>query len=164
MIRATLRNKPYDIGRNRSVAMLNVLRRGELSAAKCYQRVLRKQPRPPGDGDGLQECLDSHRRRAADLATEIFRRGGIPATGPGLIGRLLALVAALLALLGEKVLPRWLERLEVNGIARYDKCWKLLDDQGRDVLTSRLFPQQVLTRQSVGLLNQSARGWDAHRT
>jgi len=158
------RSELGSVGRGRTVPALNLLRKGELSAARCYQRVLRRLAAEGIETSGLQECLDSHRRRAADLATEIFRRRGIPVGGPGLVGRLLGTVMALLAVLNAKVLARLLESIEVHGISRYDKCWKLLDEQARDLVTSRLFPQQVLSRQSAGLLNESVRAWGAART
>jgi hypothetical protein len=159
-----LRNQLGDGARGRTVTTLNVLRKAELCAAKCYQRVLRSLAAERLETSDLQECLDSHRRRAADLATEIFRRNGIPVTGPGLIDNLLCTMVAVLGFFGAKWLVRALESIEVHGIARYDKYWKTLDVEARDLVTARLVPQQVLSRQSVGLLSQSARAWDAART
>ncbi len=52
-----------------------------------------------------------------------------------------------------------LEVVESRGIARYDRCWEMLDEAGREFLTSCLFPEQVLCYQSIALLGGSERGF-----
>jgi len=39
--------------------------------------------------------------------------------------------------------------LEVIGLRRYDRVWDRLDDRARQLVSWELFPQQVLTRQSM---------------
>ncbi len=76
--------------------------------------------------------------------------------GPGWPGRLFAFVAMMVATIQVKLLARLLEIIEVAGINRYDKCWNRLDEKAQEFLASWLFPQQVLTRQSIGLLIESS--------
>lgn len=139
----------------RTAESLNVLLRGELSAVECYQRVLRRLPSELPGREGIQESLESHDGRAAQLALEIDRRGKEPISRLGLWGRLLGLFAAMLAAVGCKAAIRLLETIEHRGIARYDRSWTFLDDSARTLLTTCLFPQQVLSHQSVVLLTQS---------
>lgn len=140
---------------DRVVTPLNALLRGELSAVRCYQRVLRRVPGPAGGRARIEECLESHQSRAARLAIEVSRRGGTPIAQAGLTAYLLALCAAALTAVGFGLAARVLEIVESRGIKRYDRTFKLLDDPGRNLLTACLFPQQVLSHQSMVLLNES---------
>jgi hypothetical protein len=103
----------------------------------------------------MEECLESHRGRAARLAIEVSRRGGTPSAGSGLWGFIVGLSAALLATVGFRLAVRALEIVEGRGIGRYDKSWGLLDSPARHLLTTYLFPQQVLSHQNMVLLNDS---------
>lgn len=145
--------------RDRTVTALNVLLKGELSAANCYQRVLRRLPTQATTRAELEECLGSHKRRARHLEREVSRRAGAPARGLGLIAHVLAFLAVVLASLRLKLYAQVLESIEIAGIARYDKRWSELDETAQDLVARWLFPQQVLTRQSVGLLFESPPGF-----
>ena len=138
-----------------TVTALNALLRGELRSVKCYQRVLRRLSRAAPARPAVEECLASHQGRAARLVMEISRRGGEPVDSAGLLGRTLAVLAALLALAWFRLAARLLKTVETRGINRYDKSWNSLDERARDFLTSCLFPQQVLSHQSIALLGDS---------
>jgi hypothetical protein len=99
--------------------------------------------------------LASHRRRAARLAIEVSRRGGAPIVRSGLWGYLVGFTASLLVTLAVRLAARMLEIVEKHGIRRYDRSWNLLDGSARQLLTAHLFPQQVLSHQSLVLMNDS---------
>jgi hypothetical protein len=140
---------------DRVVTPLNALLRGELSAVRCYQRVLRRVPDIAYCRAGLEECLESHRGRAARLAIEVSRRGGTPIVQAGARAHLVGLTAALLTFVWFGLAARVLEIVEFRGIKRYDRTWGLLDASARNLLTACLFPQQVLSHQGMVLLNET---------
>ncbi len=141
----------------RTVAALNVLLRGELSAVVCYQRVLRRLPNPVRGREEIEESLDSHHGRAACLALEIAHRNGRPLPRPGAWARVLGLLAGVLSTISFRIAVRLLELVEIRGIERYDSSWVALDESARELLATSLFPQQVLSHQSAVLLNEIGR-------
>jgi len=143
---------------DRTVSTLNALLNGERSAAKCYQRVLRRVPEAADGRAEMQECLESHHRRAARLAVEVSSRGGASSVRVGFWGRMFALLTSMLATAAFRLARRLLQSVEIHGIRRYDRSWERLDGSARYLLTTSLFPEQVLSHQAIALLNDSHGG------
>ncbi len=142
-----------------TVHALNALLRGELSAVEGYQRALSLQSIDEDSRIDLDECRASHARRILRLQAEVFSRGGLPTTSAGTWGALVCILLAtariLGMLIGWKAIAHLLHAGEVYGLNRYDKVWGELDMGARKVVTAHLFPQQVLTCQSMSLLRES---------
>jgi hypothetical protein len=140
---------------DRTVTTLNALLGSELLAVACYNRVLRHIPKTAPGRSEIEECLGSHHGRAARLAMEVSSRGGEPLARIGLWGCILAWAASMLASAGLTLATRLLRNIESRGIRKYDESWDAIDVSARNLLTTCLFPQQVLSHQGIALLNDS---------
>ncbi len=132
-----------------TVQALNALLRGELTAVAGYKRALSDPKTKVEYLPSFEECLGSHTRRVRRLQSEVVRRGGIPVCTMARTWRLLLTVAWAFQVAGMALLSPLLRMLEVIGLRRYDRVWDRLDDRARQLVSWELFPQQVLTRQSM---------------
>ncbi len=144
-------------GPSGTVEALNALLRGELAAVEAYEKALAPgRSHAVAHSDDLQECLASHRARVQLLVAEILRRDGTPVATSGLRGRVVALLEGVAKAMTFKWATRVLQAGESRGIRFYDKAWPALDSSARRWITEDLFPQQVLTYQSMLLLAERA--------
>lgn len=144
---------------NKTIRALNTLLRGELAAVAGYQWALCDPKTKAGFRTSFEECLSSHNRRIRRLESEVVRRGGTPATSmPSMWSVLLVCFAWASQLAGLPLLGPLLRLLEMVGLQRYDRLWRQLDARARHLVSWELFPQQVLTRQSMSLARVAWRG------
>ena len=140
---------------NTTIKALNALLRGELAAVEVYGKALAHgRSHFEAHSDDLEECLASHRERVQFLIAEILRRGGKPIASSGLRGRLAGLLERVAKALSFKWGTRVLQAGENRGIRIYDEAWRALDNSARRWVSEDLFPQQVLTYQSMFLLTE----------
>jgi hypothetical protein len=135
---------------NQTIQALNTLLRGELAAVAGYKQALSNPKTKSEYRPAFEECLSSHGRRVLRLQAEVVRRGGIPVVTMARTWHLLlASFAWASQVLGTAVLSPLLRILEMLGLRRYDRVWSRLDAGARQLVSWELFPQQVLTRQSM---------------
>jgi len=144
---------------NTTVQALNTLLQGELTAVAGYKRALSSPKTRTEYRPAFEECLSSHRRRVLRLQSEVARRGGIPvSTMARTWDFLLTCFAWASQVAGMAFLSPLLRLLEILGLRRHDRVWGRLDARARQLVSWELFPQQVLTRQSMLLVRIAWKG------
>jgi hypothetical protein len=144
---------------NKTVRALNTLLRGELAAVAGYKRALSDPKTKAEYRLAFEECLSSHGRRVLRLQSEVARRGGIPVFTMARTWRfLLTCFAWTSQVAGMAVLRPLLRLIEMLGLRRYDRVWSHLDARAQRLVSWELFPQQVLTRQSMLLARIAWKG------
>lgn len=147
-----------------SIEALNSLLRGELSAIEAYRYTLRCTMRPRTRSQ-LEDCLQSHERRAQLLRRRIKGLGGNPARGAGTWGAVVRALVSYAVLFGPAVAITTLEAGEEYGRLEYVRKLTRLDDPGsRGLVEAQLIPAQVLTHEWITDLKRTTSGaYAAHR-
>ena len=132
------------MGTKSTVEELNALLRDELMAIKTYQQALEGRSAFSGKSE-LSRCQLSHERRAELLREQIELLGGTPAGSSGFRGAVAKVIEGSAVAMGEGVAIRALEEWEDKGLKDYVARSEKLDPPARQVVTSRLLPEQVET-------------------
>lgn len=138
---------------NDTVRQLNSFLRGEISAAETYRQALEKLD-TPAYRTTLQECARSHEERVRLLTEEVRQRGGDPADGSGAWGSFAKLVEGGAAAFGDKAAIAALEEGEDHGRNDYKRDLDDLDPTARQLVQSRLLPEQLRTHDAMSALKK----------
>jgi uncharacterized protein (TIGR02284 family) len=137
-----------------SVDTLNSFLRGEISAVETYRQALEKvnesRLRSP-----LQECMQSHAQRVTLLSEQIRALGGSPATSSGVWGAFAKAVEGGAKTFGEKAAISALEEGEDHGRNDYRRDMDKLDSASRQVVQSRVVPEQERTHHTMSSLKRA---------
>ena len=137
-----------------SVDTLNSFLRGEIAAVETYRQALEKvtqqQLRSP-----LQECMQSHAQRVTVLSEQIRTLGGAPATKSGVWGAFAKAVEGGAKTFGEKAAIAALEEGEDHGRNDYRRDIDKLDTASRQVVQSRVVPEQERTHSAMSNLKRA---------
>lgn len=137
-----------------SVDTLNSFLRGEISAVETYRQALEKvtqqQLRTP-----LQECMQSHAQRVTLLTEQVRTLGGAPATGSGVWGAFAKAVEGGAKTFGDKAAIAALEEGEDHGRNDYRRDMDKLDTSSRQVVQSRVVPEQERTHNTMSSLKKA---------
>ena len=118
--------------------------RDELSAIETYQQALAGRSTFSGKTE-LSRCQQSHERRAEILREQIELLGGKPVETAGVQGVVAKIVEGGAVAIGEGVALRVLEEWEDRGLKDYVTRSESLDPPVREVVTTKLLPEQVQT-------------------
>jgi hypothetical protein len=149
---------------NQSIAPLNALLRGELSAVEIY-RYTYDRVRNPRFRACLDDCMQSHARRVQLLRRRIQALGGIPTRSSGTWGIFAMTIALCADLFGITGAVAALELGEARGHITYLRALPKLAPQARAFVEAQLMPPQALTHEWIQELKRSAqpnanvRGW-----
>jgi Domain of unknown function (DUF2383) len=132
------------MGTKSTVEELNALLRDELMAIETYQQALEGRSAFSGKSE-LFRCQLSHEKRAEILREQIELLGGSPVQSSGFRGAVAKVIEGSAVAVGEGVAIRALEEWEDKGLKDYVARSEKLDPPVRQVVTSRLLPQQVET-------------------
>jgi hypothetical protein len=132
------------MGTKTTVEELNALLRDELMAIETYQQALAGRSAFSGKTE-LFRCQESHERRAEILREQIELLGGKPVETSGLRGVVAKIVEGGAVAIGEGVAVRVLEEWEDRGLKHYVARSESLDPPVREVVTTKLLPEQVQT-------------------
>lgn len=137
-----------------SVDTLNSFLRGEISAVETYRQALEKvtqqQLRTP-----LQECMQSHAQRVTLLTEQVRTLGGAPATSSGVWGAFAKAVEGGAKTFGDKAAISALEEGEDHGRNDYRRDMDKLDTASRQVVQSRVVPEQERTHSTMSGLKKA---------
>ncbi|HKP58952.1 MAG TPA: demethoxyubiquinone hydroxylase family protein [Polyangiales bacterium] len=137
-----------------SVDTLNSFLRGEISAVETYRQALEKitqqQLRTP-----LQECMQSHAQRVTLLTEQVRTLGGAPATSSGVWGTFAKAVEGGAKTFGDKAAIAALEEGEDHGRNDYRRDMDKLDTASRQVVQSRVVPEQERTHSTMSGLKKA---------
>lgn len=138
----------------KSVDVLNSFLRGEISAVETYRQALEKLQKPELNTT-LQECMQSHTQRVNLLSQQIRTLGGAPSTSSGAWGAFAKLVEGGAKAFGEKTAIAALEEGEDHGRNDYRRDIEKLDAQSREVVQSRVVPEQERTHAALSRLKHA---------
>jgi hypothetical protein len=127
-----------------SVDQLNALLRDELIAIQSYAQALEGRSTFSGKTE-LSQCQRSHERRAEILREQIALLGGTPIETSGVLGLVAKTVEGGAVAMGESTALRMLEDWEDRGLKDYVARSEEIDPPIRQVVTSKLLPEQVKT-------------------
>lgn len=137
-----------------SVNSLNSLLRGELSAVETYRQALDKVQGATVRMQ-LQDCMQSHVRRAEALRQQIERLGGDPSESSGVWGAFARAVEGSAKLFGEKAAISALEEGEDHGRKEYREEVDKLDGPSRAFVESLIMPEQERTHSALSMLKRA---------
>jgi hypothetical protein len=137
-----------------NVDKLNAFLRGEISAVETYQMALDKVEAGSMARSTLEENRRSHEDRARLLREEIVALGGEPSTSSGAWGVWAKAIEGGAKIVGEKAAIAALEEGEDHGLKEYRVDDKDLDASVRQIVTSKLLPQQQQTHQRMSNLKK----------
>ncbi|HET8937480.1 MAG TPA: PA2169 family four-helix-bundle protein [Polyangiales bacterium] len=140
--------------REQSVDVLNSFLRGEISAVETYRQALEKVERPQISTQ-LQDCMQSHKQRVTLLSDQIRALGGTPSTSSGVWGAFAKAVEASAKTFGEKAAIAALEEGEDHGRNDYRRDLEKLDATSRQVIESRVLPEQKRTHDAMSALKKT---------
>lgn len=138
--------------REKDVAVLNRLLRGEISAVETYTQCTERL----GDAtvkEQLQELCLSHQARCERIQTRVRLLGGTPDTHSGVWGAVAGVLEGGAVLLGEKAALRLLEEGELHGIRVYDHISEV-SSATRNFIFNGLLPEQDQTTASLRSLRK----------
>jgi uncharacterized protein (TIGR02284 family) len=138
----------------KSVDVLNSFLRGEISAVETYRQAITKLDKPQLKTQ-LQECMQSHAQRVTVLSEQIRSLGGSPAGGSGVWGAFAKAVEGSATAFGEKAAINALEEGEDHGRNDYRRDIDKLDTATRQVLESRVIPEQERTHNTLSQLKKT---------
>jgi hypothetical protein len=127
-----------------TVEQLNALLRDELIAIESYAQALQGRSAFSGKTE-LSQCQRSHEKRAQILREQIALLGGTPIESAGVIGLVAKAVEGGAVAVGEGAALRMLEDWEDRGLKDYVARSEEIDPPVRQVVTSKLLPEQVTT-------------------
>ena len=137
------------------VKHLNSFLRGEISAVETYNQALKKLGSEPSLSSKLEGVRNSHQQRAELLRKEILRRGGEPAEGSGVWGAFAKAAEGGSKMLGKQAAIAALEEGEDHGRNDYRGDLKDLSPEARQLIETRILPEQVRTHDTVSQLKKS---------
>jgi uncharacterized protein (TIGR02284 family) len=140
--------------REQSVDVLNSFLRGEISAVETYRQALEKVEKPQ-IASQLQDCMQSHKQRVTLLSDQIRSLGGEPSTGSGVWGAFAKAVEAGAKTFGEKAAIAALEEGEDHGRNDYKRDIDKLDATSRQIVQSRVMPEQQRTHDALSALKKT---------
>ena len=142
---------------NNAVDTLNMLLRGEISAAETYRMACEKMTNSQHLRI-LQDNLASHEQRAQRLRECVRRNGGTPAEGSGAWGAFARLWHGGANVLGEGPAIAALEEGEDQGLRDYRNQKKLQDlpPDELQVVHDELLPEQERTHRALSELKAVA--------
>jgi uncharacterized protein (TIGR02284 family) len=140
--------------REQSVDVLNSFLRGEISAVETYRQALEKVERPQISTQ-LQDCMQSHKQRVTLLSDQVRALGGPPSTSSGVWGAFAKAVEASAKTFGEKAAIAALEEGEDHGRNDYRRDLEKLDATSRQVIESRVLPEQKRTHDAMSALKKT---------
>ncbi|HEY6877063.1 MAG TPA: DUF2383 domain-containing protein [Polyangiales bacterium] len=137
-----------------TVDQLNSFLRGEISAVETYRQALEKLEQFPQRAT-LEQCAASHRTRVDLLTSEVTRRGGTPAEGSGAWGAFAKAVEGTATVFGTKAAIAALEEGEDHGRDDYKRGMDGLDNAARELLQTRIMPEQLRTHDALSMLKKT---------
>jgi hypothetical protein len=137
-----------------TVATLNELLRGELSAVETYDKALPAVEDKPSLRGDLQECRTSHELRVAKIRRAILEVGGEPVHASGAWGVFAKTVARGARALGWKTVILTLEEGEDLGLTEYRESLPRLDESLRELVSTQLVPEQRYTHGVMAALRR----------
>jgi uncharacterized protein (TIGR02284 family) len=140
--------------REKSVELLNSFLRGEISAVETYRQALEKVEKPQLHTP-LQECMKSHAQRVTILSEQIRAFGGTPSTSSGAWGAFAKAVEGGAKVLGDKAAISALEEGEDHGRNDYRRDLEKLDSASRQIIETRVIPEQERTHGAMSQLKRS---------
>lgn len=140
--------------REQSVDVLNSFLRGEISAVETYRQALEKVERPQITTQ-LQDCMQSHKQRVSFLSDQIRSLGGTPSTSSGVWGAFAKAVEGSAKTFGEKAAIAALEEGEDHGRNDYRRDIDKLDATSRQVIETRVLPEQKRTHDAMSALKKT---------
>jgi hypothetical protein len=138
---------------DQTIDQLNSFLRGELSAVETYRQALGGSGSVPHRST-LELCSRSHQTRAALLREEVQRRGGTPADSSGAWGAFAKAVEGTAGVFGEKSAIAALEEGEDHGRDDYRRDIKKLDPAARQLIETRVLPEQLRTHDAISALKK----------
>lgn len=135
------------------VKQLNSFLRGEISAVETYKQAIEKVDHSTAEKI-LRANLSSHEQRAQELRSEIARLGGDPADGSGAWGTFAKAVQGGAKLFGESAAVSALEEGEDHGLNDYRGDLNELSPAARQMVASKLLPEQQRTHSSLSRLKE----------
>ena len=138
----------------KSVDQLNSYLRGELSAVETYRLALEKIDDNDSARATLQTCMESHRTRVSQIRQSILAVGGTPSDGSGAWGAFAKAVEGSATVFGDKAAIAALEAGEDRGLADYRVDTTKLDAVSRELVTSKLLPEQEQTHRNMSILKK----------
>jgi uncharacterized protein (TIGR02284 family) len=140
--------------REQSVDVLNSFLRGEISAVETYRQALEKVEKPLIRTQ-LQDCMQSHAQRVTVLSEQIRTLGGTPSTSSGVWGAFAKAIEGGAKTFGEKVAIAALEEGEDHGRNDYRRDLEKLDVATRQVVQTRVVPEQQRTHDAMSALKKT---------
>ena len=137
-----------------TVATLNELLRGELSAVETYDKALPAVEDKPSLRGDLQECRTSHELRVEKLRRAILEVGGEPVHASGAWGVFAKTVASGARALGWKTVILTLEEGEDLGLTEYRESLPRLGESLRELVSTELVPEQRYTHGVMAALRR----------
>jgi uncharacterized protein (TIGR02284 family) len=123
---------------------LNECLRGELSAVETYDLALHKV-KDAELSSALRQIRDNHDRRVTELRDILRASGGEPSQSSGAWGAFAKLVQRSADLFGDRAAMSTLEEGEDHGLKMYSEDLDLCDAQTRELIMTRLLPEQRKT-------------------
>jgi Domain of unknown function (DUF2383) len=136
-----------------TIDQLNSFLRGELSAVETYRQALGSVGGTPHRST-LELCARSHETRANLLREEVERRGGTPAGDSGAWGALVKAIEGTAGAFGERSAIMALEQGEDHGRDDYRRDIKKLDPTARQLVETRILPEQLRTHDAISALKK----------
>jgi hypothetical protein len=140
---------------DKSVATLNSILRGEISAVETYDQAIEKLEGDASVAAQLRQCRTSHEQRVELLRGEIARRGGEPASGSGPWGAFAKLVEGGAKAFGKKAAIAALDEGEDHGLKQYRDDLPKLDGATRSTLERQLMSEQEQTHRAMSTLKHT---------
>jgi uncharacterized protein (TIGR02284 family) len=137
-----------------TVDVLNSFLRGEISAVETYRQALEKVEQPKVKTQ-LQDCMQSHAQRVTILSDQIRTLGGSPSTSSGVWGTFAKAVEAGAKTFGEHAAVAALEEGEDHGRNDYKRDISKLDTAARQLVESRIIPEQQRTHDTMSSLKKA---------
>ncbi|MES1205891.1 MAG: DUF2383 domain-containing protein [Pseudomonadota bacterium] len=141
--------------RAQTVAALNELLRGELSAVETYNQALATVKEDLGARADLTECQTSHENRVLRLRSEVLERGGTPSDKSGVWGMFAKLIEGGATVVGARMAINALEAGEDHGLKEYHQLLPKLDITVRNAVSIDVYPQQVRTHSILSALKKA---------
>jgi len=138
----------------KSVDVLNSFLRGEISAVETYRQALEKVTESNLHAP-LKECMQSHSQRVTTLTEQIRALGGQPSTSSGAWGAFAKAVEGGAKVFGAKTAIAALEEGEDHGRSDYRKDIDKLDTASKQLVQTRVIPEQERTHGAMSKLKHS---------
>jgi uncharacterized protein (TIGR02284 family) len=137
-----------------TVDVLNSFLRGEISAVETYRQALEKVDQTSVKTQ-LQDCMQSHAQRVTILSDQIRTLGGSPSTSSGVWGTFAKAIEGGAKTFGERAAVAALEEGEDHGRNDYKRDISKLDTSTRQLVESRIVPEQQRTHDTMSSLKKA---------